>query len=332
MQLRNGNLQHTLEWLLEPENPPVRYRALTELLGKSESDQEVQAARQANMENGPVARILAKQDPRGWWGKPEDYYERSKYKGTVWNMILLAEFGANPEDERIQKASDFILDWSQDASSGGFAYLPVLDGGGDHNKVIPCLTGNMLWSLLRFSRFDEPKVQHAIQWVTTYQRFDDKEGPAPTGWPYEIREKCWGRHTCHMGVVKALKALAEIPVEKRTSEVNQTIRAGAEYILRHHIYRKSHNLVKVGLPQWQQLGFPHFWGSDALEILDILTHLGYRDDRMQEALDLVKSKQDASGRWKMESSWNGRMLVRFEEEGKDSKWVTLKALKVLQYT
>jgi len=211
---------------------------------------------------------------------------RSKYKGTVWNMILLAELGASPEDEQIQKASDFVLDWSQDARSGGFAYLPASDGGGDHNKVIPCLTGNMLWSLLRFGRFNDPRVQQAIQWVTTYQRFDDKGGPAPIGWPYEIREKCWGRHTCHLGVVKALKALAEIPAEKRTSEQNQTIEAGAEFMLRHHIYRKSHNLAKVGLPQWQNFGFPHFWGSDALEILDILTRLGYWDSRMQEALDL----------------------------------------------
>ena len=51
---------------------------------------------------------------------------------------------------------------------------------------------------------------------------------------------------------------------------------------------------------------------------------------MLEALDLLKSKQDETGRWKLEHSWNGRMLVRIEREGEASKWVTLKALKVLQ--
>ena len=54
-------------------------------------------------------------------------------------------------------------------------------------------------------------MQRAVDWITAYQRFDDAEGEAPTGWPYDKLEMCWGRHTCHMGAVKALKALAEIP-------------------------------------------------------------------------------------------------------------------------
>ena len=54
-----------------------------------------------------------------------------------------------------------------------------------------------------------------------------------------------------MGVVKALKALAEIPVERRSGEVKKTIEAGAEYMPVHHIYKQSHNLAKVSKP-----GFP----------------------------------------------------------------------------
>jgi hypothetical protein len=324
------SLGRTYEWLLEPENPPVRVRCLVDLLGKPEGDPEVLAARRINMESGPVAKILAKQKPGGWWGNPEDFYIRSKYKGTVWSLILLAELGASPEDERIQRAADFIIKWSQDPGSGGFAYYPDRDGGGDRDKIVPCLTGNMLWCLLRFGRIEDTRVQQAIQWVTTYQRFDDGAPTAPAGWPYAVYEKCWGKHTCLMGVVKTLKALAEIPAAERSPDVNRTIEAGAEFLLRHHIYRKSHDLTRVGLPQWQQFGFPRMWDSDALEVLYILTRLGYQDSRMQDALDLVNSKQDETGRWKLECSRNGRMLVTIEDEGKASKWVTLKALKVLQ--
>ncbi|GAJ15142.1 unnamed protein product, partial [marine sediment metagenome] len=68
---------------------------------------------------------------------------------------------------------------------------------------------------------------------------------------------------------------------------------------------------------------------DALEVLDILTKLGYKDDRMCDAFDLVISKQDKNGRWKLEKSFNGRMQVRVEQIGKESKWITLNALKVL---
>jgi len=70
--------------------------------------------------------------------------------------------------------------------------------------------------------------------------------------------------------------------------------------------------------------------TDVLEILLILTRLGYRDERMGEALDLVASKADAQGRWKLQSTFNGRFVVDVEAKGEPSRWVTLRALEVLQ--
>ena len=72
------------------------------------------------------------------------------------------------------------------------------------------------------------------------------------------------------------------------------------------------------------------WQTDALEILGILTKLGYRDERMQEALNLVISKQDDQGRWELENTFNGRFQTNIERKGRPSKWVTLNALKVLK--
>jgi hypothetical protein len=51
---------------------------------------------------------------------------------------------------------------------------------------------------------------------------------------------------------------------------------------------------------------------------------------MQDAIDLLVSKQDEQGRWKMEKSYNNRLLVSVEKDGKPSKWITLQALKVLK--
>ena len=99
-----------------------------------------------------------------------------------------------------------------------------------------------------------------------------------------------------MGVAKALKALAAIPVHKRSDGVKSTIDAAAEYFLIHHIHKRSHDLSRVSKPGWLRFGFPLMYQTDALEILGILTALGYRDERMQEAVDLVVSKQDNDGR------------------------------------
>ena len=318
------------DWLLGEENPSVRYFALKDLLSKSERNSDVVEARQRIMEIGIVPEILAKQKPGGYWGNPEDFYIRSKYRGTVWQLIILAELGADGKDERAARTCEFILRNSQDRQSEGFAYIGTEKNGGQHSGVIPCLTGNMVWSLIRLGYLADARVQKGIEWIAKYQRFDDKIKEAPRGWPYEEKPRCWGRHCCHMGVVKALKALAEIPADRRSAEVNDTLKKGVEYLLKHHIFKRSHDLNRVSKPSWLQFGFPLMWQTDALEILGILTKLGCRDERMQETVDLVVSKQDEKGRWLLESTFNGRFLVNIEHKGKQSKWVTLNALRALK--
>ncbi len=151
-----------ISWLLEPDNPSVQYFAMTDVLEKPEGDEEVRKAKAAVMETGVLPKILAKQRTGGYWEKPEDFYIRSKYKGTVWQLIILAELGADGNDERVRKACEFILENSQDRESGGFSYLSAKTDGGDHSKVLPCLTGNMVWSLIRLGYLEDPRVQRGI--------------------------------------------------------------------------------------------------------------------------------------------------------------------------
>jgi len=318
------------EWLLEKDNPSVRYFTLTDLLDKSQKAPEVIEAKRSIMTDGIVPAILAKQERNGYWGIPQDFYIRSKYRGTVWQIIVLAELGTDGKDECIRKAGEFIMENSQDRQSGGFAYFSSQDGGGDHNKILPCLTGNMVWSLIRFGFLDDPRVQQGIDWIAKYQRYDDGDGKAPKGWPYDKYERCYGKHTCHMGVVKALKALTEIPPKQRSKAVRDAIKQGAEYLLKHHLFKQSHFLERVAKRDWVHFGFPLMWHTDALEMLDILIKLGYHDPRMQDAVDLVISKQNEQGRWLLESTFNGRFLVNIERKDKPSKWITLNALRVLK--
>jgi hypothetical protein len=318
------------DWLLEEGNPSVRYFTLTDVLEKSENDSEVRKAQEKIMEVGVVPKILAKQTDDGYWEAPERFYT-AKYKGTVWQLIVLAELGADGKDERVRKVCEFILENSQNRESGGFSmWVSAKKGGGRHSGVIPCLTGNMVWSLIRFGYLEDPRVKRGIKWITTYQRFDDRIKEAPKGWLYDKWKTCFGRHSCHMGVVKALKALAAIPTNKRNNKVKNTIEQGVEYMLKHHIHKRSHNLSRVSKPSWLQFGFPLMYQTDALEILGILTRLGYKDKRMQEAVDLVVSKQDEQGRWKLERTFNGRFQANIEQKGKPSKWITLNALRALK--
>ncbi|ODS35379.1 nitrogen fixation protein NifH [Candidatus Altiarchaeales archaeon WOR_SM1_SCG] len=318
------------DWLLEKDNPSVRYFTLINILEKPENDPEVMAAKQEIMKTGVVPKILANQKDEGNWENPGRFYT-AKYRGTVWQLLILAELGADEENNGIKKACEFILENSQDPESGGFSmWVSAKKGGGRHSGVIPCLTGNMVYSLIKFGYLEDYRVRHAINWITTYQRFDDGTEKPPTGWPYDKAFACWGKHSCHMGVVKTLKALAEIPHSKKSGDVENTIELGAEYMLKHHIHKRSHDLNRVSKPGWLRFGFPLMYQTDALEILGILTNLGYRDERMQEAVDLVVSKQDEQGRWKLENTFNGRFQINIEQKGKPSKWITLRAMSVIK--
>jgi hypothetical protein len=317
-----------LEWLLEADSPSVRYFTLTEIMGESPYNKNVIRAKKEILKTGPVPAILAKQ-VNGLWGESERYY-LDKYKGTSWQLIILAELGVTNENNELKIACDFILENAQDREGHGFSYHTSAAGGGRHGEVIPCLTGNMVWALIKLGYYNDERVRNAVQWITTYQRFDDVTDTPPSGWPYDRYDMCWGRHTCHMGVVKALKALAAIPREKRAADMQKTIDKGIEYLLKHSIYKKSHDLSKVSKPGWLKFGFPLMYQTDALEIASILTDLGCKDKRMLETMELIVSKQDAGARWKLENTFNGRWITDIEVKGKPSKWITLRALRTLK--
>jgi len=315
-------------WLLDGEEPGVRAAALTDLLDRPVSDPEVVASRRAVMSSDVVGRIMAAQLPDGHWGSRDRYY-RDKYHGTVWQLIVLAALGADGADDGVRAGCEAVLRDGQHVDSGGFGYDRALTtGGAQPSTVIPCLTGNLVWALVRLGMLDDERVRAGIDWIATYQRFDT-DGPAPQGWPY-VREPCWGRHTCHMGAVKALKALAAVPVERRTPAARATIEAGVEYLLRHHVHKRCHDPSVVAKPGWLRFGHPLMYQTDALEVLGILTSLGVRDDRMAEAVDVVVGKADDEGRLRLENTFNDRMIARVEAKGRPSRWLTLEALRVLR--
>jgi len=121
---------------------------------------------------------LSAPEPEHWVSQLEQEYRQGL---KIW------------QDERIKKACEFVFDNSQDIESGGFPmHRNKKTGGGRHSEVLPCLTGNMVWSLMRLGYADDPRVQRGINWITRYQRFDDAVTNPPARWPYDKAEPCWG--------------------------------------------------------------------------------------------------------------------------------------------
>jgi hypothetical protein len=100
----------------------------------------------------------------------------------------------------------------------------------------------------------------------------------------------------------------------------------------------SQELAKADYPhyerisgEWFKYGFPLSYTSDVLEAAFVLCEAGHGNDpRLLNAVDLIISMRQPDGRWLMKHSLNGKMWVDFEVKGKPSKWVTLRALRVLK--
>lgn len=86
-------------------------------------------------------------------------------------------------------------------------------------------------------------------------------------------------------------------------------------------------------PSWSQFSFPNRYHYDVLRGLDYLRSAGVEpDERCAEAIALVEDKRDEDGRWRLENPHPGEVHFDVDEgEGKPSRWITLHALRVLDW-
>ncbi|HEY7467382.1 MAG TPA: nitrogen fixation protein NifH, partial [Dehalococcoidia bacterium] len=125
--------------------------------------------------------------------------------------------------------------------------------------------------------------------------------------------------------------LLAIPDAARSVAVNRALDAGAAFLLSRDPAVADYPYRERVSSTWQHLGLPLSYWSDVLETLENLVGLGYgADPRLDHAFDLVLAKRDASGRWRMENTINGKSWVDIEAKGQPSKWVTLRALRTLR--
>jgi hypothetical protein len=322
----------SVSWLLEKDDPGVRYLALRDLKDLPADDRELRAARKTAHRYGPIATILDAMEDDGYWFKSGPGYS-PKYCGTVWSLILLAQLGASvEEDPRIQRACAYLLE--NNLREGGQFSTSLAPAG-----TVDCLQGNMCWAL-REMGCDDLRLKQACEWMA---RTVTGEGIAPlTDKQATMRYyayKCGpgfacgvnNQRPCGWGAVKVMLAFGKVPVKQRTPLMKRAIQQGVDFLF-------SVDLVKAAYPtrndarpdpRWWKLGFPVFYVADVLQNVEALATLGYgRDKRLAHALAYIRDKQDEHGRWPLEHEY--QTWVYFGSKRQPNKWVTLRALRVLK--
>ncbi len=345
--------ESALRWLVEPKDSFIRYQALVDLLGYSQSSKDAVEARRRISFHPFFKRIMAGRSKFGYWPR-KDTCDSPRFTGAIWALTLLGEMAALP-DSQIEKECERFFNLHQ-AENGAFTYRSRQSRKKPYYE--PCLTGNMVRTLLVLGYGEDPRLRRAIDWMSEAQLEDG-------GWncDYPQFQGVKVKHSSFMSTIAPLWAYSEIPRRSWTRRMKRSVERGGEFLLMHRLYKADHHEWMSMNRAFTELHFPMYYYYDVLHGLRVLAKLGYGDDeRMRDAAHLVLSKRRPDGKWILDSDWfsqpseSTRWLrkkprdrpteprdpwgnsiagwSRFELEpvGAPSKWVTLNCFRALSAT
>ncbi len=343
LQVRKASVpQGVLNWLLEEDEPSVRYETLVRLQDRGEDEKSVVSTKDRIGRVGFVAEIFAKQKENTYWDNSESCYV-PKFSASGWQMAVVADLGASSNDIRVKNAIDHYLQL-HNVETGGFSLRPR-----SHEKFEPhiCLTGNMVRALTKIGFARDDRVENALTWLLSKQLSDGGWNCSPPG-----------KHGSFMATVEPLWALSEMISQNPSAEWKESAQKASEFLLKHRVFRSDLD-DSVIMFDFLKTHYPTHYCYDFLHGLRVLTELGVRDDfRMDDAVNLLLEKRLPDGKWVLDgvyrgwrhphamhgqetvsrpeerelitTGWGTERTLQLEEAGKPSKWITLQALLILK--
>lgn len=310
-----------IDWLLDSD-PAIRWQVMRDLL---DAPEEEWAAERARVETeGWGAELLSHQDPDGQWGGgafvPAGFtWERWQNEGqawtsTHWALAQLREFGFDPDTDRARRTVELIglnSKWDHDGQ-------PFWEG-----EVEECINGRTVADGAYFG----VDVSGIVDRLVT-ERLEDG------GWNCERAEG--STRSSFDTTINVLEGLLEY--EKATGpspEVTEARRTGKEFLLERSLYKR----LSTGEPAddlYLRFLHPNRAHYDILRALDYFREAsrvtGARpDQRLHEAIEIVRSRRDADGTWPLDWTQRGEAWFQMEEVGEPSRWITLRAMRVLRW-
>jgi hypothetical protein len=316
--------QSVIDWLLDAD-PAIRWQVIRDLLDAPAHEVIAERARVASA--GWGADILAQQAEDGSWGGGAF---NGELDSTMHVLTLLREFGLDPTSDAARSAIQRVRDgvywqgWDWEGEWQGFDYQgnPFFDG-----EMEPCINAQTATSGLYFGQHSE----RILAWLLKDQLEDG-------GWNCEAeRGATVGSFNTTICVLEALLAY-EQSGDKRP-EIPAARKRGEEYLLERCLFRRKSTGEVIrdrshdGGESFADFTFPTLWHYDVLRALEHFRRAGVsRDPRLADAIALVRSKGDKSGRWTLDYCLSGRMALDLgERTGEPSRWITLRALRVLRW-
>ena len=308
-----------LDWMLDSD-PSIRWQVLRDL--RDAPAQVVAAERARVATEGWGDRLLALQGEDGQWAGGACFPSRSisqtytspgqPWTSTLPTLQLLHDFGVDPSSQRVRRAVTQVREHCRWEHAG----QPFFSG-----EVEPCINGRTVTLGTYFDQDVEGVVTRLLG-----EQLEDG------GWNCEAERG--SVRSSFASTINVLEGL--LAHERATGGSAQSIaarRRGEEYLLERKLFRRK-STGEVVDPAWMQFSFPTRWNYDVLRALEHFRSVGDKpDSRMDEAIDLLRSKQQPGGTWLLENTHPGEVHFMLEDgDGRPSRWNTLRALRVLRWS
>ncbi len=279
------NEDPVIQWLLDSEEPAIRYFTLADLLERPGTAPEVIQARADIMEGAWVRALLAGQGSDGGFG----VHPYQKWTGAHWRLVSLVELGIPAHEPRACAAADQVLQWLTGKSHR--SRIVRLEG---LTRRCASQEGNALAVCSRLGLAEDPRVSYLAGALLGWQWPDG-------GWNCDKQESA--RHSSFYESLAPLWGLIEYHRASGDEACGEAARRAADFFLRHDLFR-SEQSGEVIDPEWLRLHYPLYWRYDILQALTVLSRLGpLTDPRAQEALDILEQKRLPDGRWEVEGCY-----------------------------
>lgn len=285
-------------WLLDGD-PAIRWQVLRYLTDAP--DHEVAEERSRVAREGWGARLLAAQNPDGGWG--EGIYS-PKWTSTTYTLLRLLWLGLPSGHPAAQRGCEQLWQWQS-------------------RWRVPetCIVG-ILVRLTTCHGYPAPRLDGLVEYLLDQQLADG-------GWNCATRTDK-SKHSSFHTSIQVLEALDAYASVGGQVDVREPIWRGHEFFLDHKLYQ-SHRTGAVAIRGSTR--FPAFpeWHFDVLRGLELFAGGNApRDERLREAVEVVRRARRADGRWPTYSPYPGRQWFQLEPAG-PSRWNTRRVLRVLQW-
>lgn len=304
------NSTDVIQWLLDGD-PSIRWQVMRDLLEESQVIYEAEQKKVALQ--GWGKQLLARQDTDGNWGG--GIYS-PKWKSTTYTLLLLRQMGLQPGNEQALRGCEKFFSRGLEKDGGINLFKSFR-----HSET--CVNG-MFLALLSYFHYPDERVHSVVEFLLGDQMPDG-------GWNCERIKGA--THASFHTTISVLEGLTEYTktYPQALSSVSLALDAGREFLLQHRLYQ-SHRTGNPADPSMTQMHFPPRWHYDFLRGLDYFQAVNATwDERLEPALDLLKSKCGKDGRWAVNAHWPGLVYFHMEEAGQPSRWNTLRALRVLKW-